>query len=111
MKLPRTFWQRKIIHRDLAAPNVLTVERKPSKVTDFGMVRDVQQVNIYEKTTKGRRPPIKWTAYEVLLYGTYTTKSAVWRYGVVLYGIFTIGNFLCLCIFYRYFCSIRDKET
>jgi len=55
------------------------------------MVRDVQQVNIYEKTTKGRRPPIKWTAYEVLLYGTYTTKSAVWRYGVVLYGIFTIA--------------------
>ncbi|XP_015779885.1 PREDICTED: fibroblast growth factor receptor homolog 1-like [Acropora digitifera] len=65
---------RKVVHRDLAARNVLVGERETCKITDFGMARDVQQENIYERKTKGRLP-VKWTAYESLLYGQYTTKS------------------------------------
>ncbi|XP_067052294.1 fibroblast growth factor receptor 2-like isoform X2 [Acropora muricata] len=82
---------RKVVHRDLAARNVLVGERETCKVTDFGMARDVQKENIYERKTKGRLP-VKWTAYESLLYGQYTTKSDVWSYGVVLYEISTIGG-------------------
>ncbi|XP_078380227.1 muscle, skeletal receptor tyrosine-protein kinase-like [Oculina patagonica] len=67
---------RKIIHRDLAARNVLVGEGEKCKVTDFGMSRNVYQDNVYTKQSRGRLP-VKWTAYEALLYGTYTTQSDV----------------------------------
>ncbi|XP_068734046.1 fibroblast growth factor receptor 3-like isoform X2 [Montipora capricornis] len=82
---------RNIVHRDLAARNVLVGERETCKVTDFGMARDVHSENVYERKTEGRIP-LKWTAYEAVMYGRYTTKSDVWSFGVVLYEIFTIGG-------------------
>ncbi len=36
--------------------------------------------------------PVKWSAPEVLEYSTYTLKSDVWAFGVVLWEIFSYGK-------------------
>ena len=41
-----------VIHRDVAARNVLVGEKETCKITDFGMARDVQEEDIYERKTK-----------------------------------------------------------
>ncbi|THD25818.1 Fibroblast growth factor receptor A2 [Fasciola hepatica] len=80
---------RSIVHRDLAARNVLLGERFVVKIADFGLTRAVS--DYYKKTSAGRLP-IKWMAPESLFDRTYTSKSDVWSFGVLLWEIFTMGG-------------------
>ena len=50
-----------VVHKDLAARNVLIAENGDAKVCDFGLAHDIRP-----KTAMDEKLPIKWTAPEAL---------------------------------------------
>lgn len=51
MSLLFQFFSLQCIHRDLAARNVLVTESNIMKIADFGLARDVHNIDYYKKTT------------------------------------------------------------
>ncbi|VDL89338.1 unnamed protein product [Schistocephalus solidus] len=80
----------RIIHRDVAARNVLVANETCVKLADFGMARQLGELDYYV-AEPGRKVPIKWMAPESLQSRIFSSASDVWMFGVCMWEILSFG--------------------
>lgn len=77
-----------LVHRDIAARNILLSKDFEPKITDFGMSRVLESLESLNSTTSNLGP-LRHMAPECLIHKQYGISSDVWSFGVLLYEILT----------------------
>ncbi|XP_042310787.1 LOW QUALITY PROTEIN: receptor tyrosine-protein kinase erbB-3 [Sceloporus undulatus] len=83
--------EHRMVHRNLAARNVLVKSPSQVQVADFG-IADLLYPDDKKYFYNEIKTPIKWMALESIHFGKYTHQSDVWSYGVTLWEMLTFGS-------------------
>lgn len=83
-----------LVHRDVAARNVLVDSALFCKVADFASAATSSGPRNGESATSWRAGvlPIRWASVEVLSESRYSPASDVWAFGVLVYEVMSFGT-------------------
>lgn len=84
--------ENRIVHRNLAARNVLLNNNFTAQISDYGiadLLYPDDKKNFYNES---KTPIIKWMALESILFRRYTHQSDVWSYGVTVWEMMSHGT-------------------
>jgi len=90
-----------IIHRDIAARNILLDEGlSTAKLGDFGLAVTVEEIEKKQKSENlhdidvllKSKIAVKWTSPESLEKGEYTYQSEMWSFGILLWEMWSYGR-------------------
>lgn len=79
--------EKRMVHMDLAARNVLVAENNLVKVADFGLTRALPDDQDYWQSKSVMKLPVKWCAIESLDDRVFSEGSDVWAFGIVMWEI------------------------
>ncbi|XP_055350310.1 fibroblast growth factor receptor 4-like [Paramacrobiotus metropolitanus] len=79
---------RGVLHRDLAASNVLLFDANVVKISHFGMAHQGPQHTLCDLQ---ELLPVRWMPPEAIESQVLSQQSDVWTFGVVLWEMFTMG--------------------
>ncbi|CAJ1051062.1 receptor tyrosine-protein kinase erbB-3a isoform X1 [Xyrichtys novacula] len=82
--------ENRVVHRNLAARNVLLKSNYTAQISDYG-IADLLYPDDKKYFYNEIKAPIKWMALESILFRRYTHQSDVWSYGVTVWEMMSYG--------------------
>ncbi|KAI4902994.1 hypothetical protein NFI96_012020 [Prochilodus magdalenae] len=82
--------EQRIVHRNLAARNILLKSDFMVQIADYG-IADLLYPDDKKYFYNEVKTPIKWMALESILFRRYTHQSDVWSYGVTVWEMMSYG--------------------
>ncbi|KAJ8310213.1 hypothetical protein KUTeg_012078 [Tegillarca granosa] len=85
--------KKNIVHRRLAARNILLTSQLEAKIAGFGPAMEHEDAGDNDANEKKERIPVKWMAPECMESTKHANEASdVWSYGIVLWEIFSLGG-------------------
>lgn len=83
--------KQRYVHRDIATRNCLVNSQLVVKIGDFGLSREVNNMDYYRVGGAHGYMPVRWMPPEALLFAKFTTQSDVWSFGILMWEVYTFG--------------------